>query len=103
MQIPSGRVNAAGTFHRAVYRFLISRSPKLLVANFVFDASAAWLVLALELALDELRSSRLIRNNPCGPRTCVLYASASYRRRQDYKRDEDENPSDNADDQDHGF
>jgi hypothetical protein len=46
-------------FHRAAYGFFISCSSKLLVANFVFDDSAAWLVLALALARDERRSFRL--------------------------------------------
>jgi hypothetical protein len=46
-------------FQRAVYGFLISRGPKLLVTNFVFNASAAWLVLGLALASDERRCFRL--------------------------------------------
>jgi hypothetical protein len=49
----------ANVFQRVVYGFLISRGPKLLVANFAFDASAACLVLALALASDERRSFRL--------------------------------------------
>jgi hypothetical protein len=53
---PRERVNV---FQRAVYGFLISRGPKLLVVNFVFAASAAWLVLGLALASDERRCFRL--------------------------------------------
>jgi hypothetical protein len=49
----------ANAFQIAVYGFLISRGPKLLVANFVLDASAASLVPALALARDERRPFRL--------------------------------------------
>jgi hypothetical protein len=52
-------VERANVFQRAVYGFLISRGPKRLVANFVFDASAGWLVLGLALASDERRCFRL--------------------------------------------
>jgi len=64
-------------FYIARYRLRFSPSPKLLVANFVFDVSGTWLC-----------------PGPC--------ACASYRRREYYKRDEYDYPHDNNEDQDHG-